>query len=52
MVVVRSRKKKDYLEALHQADLLVGPVPSDGSHASLREARKFVNWFKKMVLQA
>ena len=43
MVVVRSRKKKDYLEALHQADLVVGPVPSDGSHASLREARKFVN---------
>lgn len=49
MVVVRSRKKKDYLEALHQADMVVGPVPSDGSHASLREARKFVNWFKKMV---
>ena len=51
MVVVRSRKKKDYLEALHQADLVVGPVPSDGSHASLREARKFVNWFKKMVTE-
>lgn len=49
MVVVRSRKKKDYLEALHQSDLVVGPVPSDGSHASLREARHFVNWFKKMV---
>ncbi|MBR2135067.1 MAG: Fic family protein [Bacteroidales bacterium] len=49
MVVVRSRKKKEYLEALHQSDLVVGPVPSDGSHASLREARHFVNWFKKMV---
>lgn len=49
MVVVRSRKKKDYLEALHQSDLVVGRVPSDGSHASLREARHFVNWFKKMV---
>ena len=43
MVVVRSRNKKDYLEALHQADLVVGPVPSDGAHASIREARKFVN---------
>ena len=51
MVVVRSRKKKEYLEALHQADLAVGPVPGDGSHASLREARKFVNWFKKMVVE-
>ena len=51
MVVVRSRKKKDYLEALHQADLVVGPVPSDGSHASLRDARHFVNWFRKMVTE-
>ena len=51
MVVVRSRKKKDYLEALHQSDLVVGPVPSDGFHASLRDARNFVNWFKKMVTE-
>ena len=51
MVVVRSRNKKDYLEALHQADLVVGPVSSDGAHASIREARKFVNWFKKMVTE-
>lgn len=51
MVVVRSRKKKDYLEALHKSDLVVGPVPSDGSHASLREARHFVNWFRKMVAE-
>ena len=29
MIVVRSRKKSEYLEALHQADLAVGPVPSD-----------------------
>ena len=49
MVVVRSRNKKDYLEALHKTDLVVGPVPSDGSHASLRDARHFVNWFKKIV---
>ena len=51
MVVVRSRKKKDYLEALHQADLVAGPVPSDGAHAGLREARVFVNWFKKMMIE-
>ena len=51
MIVVRSRKKKEYLEALHRSDLVVGPVPSDGSHASLREARHFVNWFKKMVTE-
>ena len=51
MIVVRSRNKKDYLEALHRSDLVVGPVPSDGSHASLRDARHFVNWFKKMVTE-
>ena len=51
MVVVRSRKKREYLEALHQADLIVGPVPSDGAHAGLRQARKFVNWLKKMVAE-
>ena len=51
MVVVRSRNKKDYLEALHRSDLVVGPVPSDGAHAGLREARHFVNWFKKMVME-
>lgn len=33
MVVVRSRKKIEYLEALHKTDLEVGPVPSDGAHA-------------------
>jgi predicted ATPase len=29
MVVVRSRKKKNYLEALHRSDLVVGTVPSE-----------------------
>ena len=51
MVVVRSRKKKDYLEALHQTDLAVGPVPNDGSHANLRDARHFANWFKKIMTE-
>jgi Fic family protein len=31
MIVVRSRKKSEYLEALHQADMEVGPVPADGA---------------------
>ena len=49
MVVVRSRKKKEYLEALHQADLKVGSAPSDGSHASLESIRPFRNYFTKLV---
>ena len=34
MIVVRSRLKQDYLEALHRADLIVGSTPADGAHAS------------------
>ena len=49
MIVVRSRKKSEYLEALHRSDLIVGPSPSDGAHADLKEARHFINWFKKIV---
>ena len=49
MIVVRNRKKMEYLEALHQSDLVVGPVPSDGAHATLREIRDFATYFTKLV---
>lgn len=49
MVVVRSRKKKEYLEALHQTDILVGTSPSDGSHASLNDIRHFLRYFKNLI---
>lgn len=49
MIVVRSRKKQEYLEALHQSDLIVGTTPSAGSHASLTEIRHFLNYFKTLV---
>lgn len=48
LLVVRSRKKDDYLEALHEADLDVGPAPSDGARATLRQIRPFRNYFRKM----
>lgn len=49
MVVVRSRKKSDYLEALHQADLEVGPAPSDGAHADIKDIRPFLKYFNELV---
>ena len=49
MIVVRSRKKQDYLEALHQADLNVGSIPSDGAHATLNEITPFVRYFQELV---
>ena len=49
MVVVRSRLKQDYLEALHQADLIVGNVPYDGAHASLKSIRPFYKYMVNMI---
>lgn len=49
MIVVRSRKKSEYLEALHQSDLEVGPVPSDGAHADIKDIRPFMKYFKELV---
>ena len=39
MIVVRSRDKQNYLEALHQSDLEVGSAPSLGAHAPLMVVR-------------
>lgn len=49
MIVVRSRKKSEYLEALHQADLDVGSVPSDGARADITEIRPFLQYFSELV---
>ena len=49
MIVVRSRKKSEYLEALHQADLEVGPVPSDGARADIKDIRPFMKYFNDLV---
>lgn len=49
MIVVRSRNKSEYLEALHQADLEVGPVPSDGAHATIKDIRPFLKYFNELV---
>ena len=50
MIVVRSRKKNEYLEALHKTDLTVGSTPSLGAHASRREIRQFLTYFTKMFV--
>ena len=51
MVVVRSRLKRDYLEALHQADLVVGAAPHAGAHASLKEIRPFYKYMSNLFAQ-
>lgn len=49
MIVVRSRKKQAYLEALHRADLKVGKAPSDGALASLGDIKPFRDFFVQLV---
>lgn len=49
MIVVRSRKKQDYLEALHQTDIIVGAVPSVGAHATIKQIVSFLKYFKDLV---
>lgn len=51
MIVVRSRSQKDYLEALHQADLEVGATPSAGAHAPLEHIRPFSKYFTAMAAE-
>ncbi len=51
MIVIRSRKKSAYLDAQSTTDKVVGGIPSDGAHATLREIRHFLNYFTKLVTE-
>ena len=51
MIVVRSRKKNDYLEALHKTDLTVGATPSLGAHASRRDIQQFLTYFTNLFVE-
>lgn len=49
MIVVRSRNKWKYIEALHKSDVKVGPDPSAGAHASLKDITSFLSYFNQLV---
>lgn len=49
MIVVRSRRKNEYLEALHQTDIGVGPLPGDGARAGIGDIRPFLKYFNDLV---
>ena len=51
MIVVRSRKKKEYLEALHRTDLTVGAAPSLGAYASKRDIQQFLTYFANLFIE-
>lgn len=45
MIVVRSRKKQEYLDALSASDKVVGKTPSAGARATLLQIRSFLSYF-------
>ena len=51
MIVVRSRKKSDYLDALHKTDLQVGAEPEKGAHATLGQIKVFLKYFTGLVAE-
>lgn len=51
MIVVRSRKKGEYLDALHRTDLTVGAIPANGAHASKRAIQQFLTYFTNLVIE-
>ena len=52
MIVVRSDDKTNYLTALHQCDIAVGDIPSDGAHASLEQIIPFVDYLSNCLERA
>lgn len=52
MIVVKSNDKSNYLTALNQCDVIVGPVPSDGAHAELSQIQPFVEYMKGCLERA
>ena len=51
MIVIRNRKKAEYLEALHRSDQKIGKVPADGAHATIGKITSFLAFFRQTVCE-
>lgn len=51
MIVVRSRNKQKYLDALSASDKVVGAEPSRGAQATLLQIRNFLVYFTQLVAE-
>lgn len=49
MIVIRSKTKDKYLEALHRADIVIGQVPSDGSQATIEQIKSFSDYLQDVA---
>lgn len=49
MIVVRSKNKQEYLEALRQTDVIVGAAPSVGARVTVTQIGCFLKYFKNLM---
>ena len=49
MVIIKSRDKIAYLDALNLADIQVGSTPSDGANASINAVVPFIDYIQEQV---
>lgn len=52
MIVVKTKDKDRYLNALNLCDVIVGSVPSDGAHAKLSQITPFVDYMSGCLERA
>lgn len=49
LIVVPTKTKSLYLEALATVDSLVGTVPSDGANATLKQIKPFIDYLERLM---
>ncbi|MDE7420485.1 MAG: Fic family protein [Muribaculaceae bacterium] len=52
MIVVKTKNKQHYLNALNQCDVTVGMVPSVGAHAEIEQLSPFVSYMENCLISA
>ena len=52
MIIVRSKDKEKYLDALNHSDIVAGLRPSDGAHAELEQILPFVEYMRDCLERA
>lgn len=48
MIIVPSKEKKEYLDALNKCDIIVGMKPSEGASAKIEEIKPLIDYMKKL----
>lgn len=52
MIVVKTKNKQHYLNALNQCDVKVGMIPSVGAHAEIEQLTPFVKYMENCLISA